>query len=164
MKQFEKIPHSISIELRVSTGWEWEQDLFLPYVISPYYVYALTRGSSVSRRPESYSLELKPRWLVYGFVSQSHSTSKWINDICFVHRVEYYSYLSHVWLFVTPWTVACQAPLSMEFSRQEYWSGCHLLLQGIFLTQRYNPSLFCVLHWQGWGGVEVVGVGSWRLD
>ena len=31
--------------------------------------------------------------------------------------------LSHVWLFVTPWTVVCQAPLSMEFSRQEYWSG-----------------------------------------
>ena len=30
--------------------------------------------------------------------------------------------LSHVRLFVTPWTVACQAPLSMEFSRQEYWS------------------------------------------
>ena len=27
------------------------------------------------------------------------------------------------WLFVTPWTVAHQAPLSMEFSRQEYWSG-----------------------------------------
>ena len=25
-------------------------------------------------------------------------------------------------LFVTPWTVACQAPLSMEFSRREYWS------------------------------------------
>ena len=30
--------------------------------------------------------------------------------------------LSHVQLFVTPWTVAYQAPLSMEFSRQEYWS------------------------------------------
>ena len=28
-----------------------------------------------------------------------------------------------VGLFVTPWTVACQAPLSMGFSRQEYWSG-----------------------------------------
>ena len=27
------------------------------------------------------------------------------------------------WLFVTPWTVAHQAPLSMGFSRQEYWSG-----------------------------------------
>ena len=31
--------------------------------------------------------------------------------------------LSHVWLFVTPYTVTCQAPLCMEFSRQEYWSG-----------------------------------------
>ena len=31
--------------------------------------------------------------------------------------------LSHVQLFATPWTVACQAPLSMRFSRQEYWSG-----------------------------------------
>ena len=30
---------------------------------------------------------------------------------------------SCVWLLVTPWTVACQAPLSMEFFRQEYWSG-----------------------------------------
>ena len=31
--------------------------------------------------------------------------------------------LSHVRLFVTPWTVACQAPLSMGFPKQEYWSG-----------------------------------------
>ena len=31
--------------------------------------------------------------------------------------------LSGVWLFETPWTVAYQAPLSMGFSRQEYWSG-----------------------------------------
>ena len=31
--------------------------------------------------------------------------------------------LSRIRLFATPWTVACQAPLSMEFSRQEYWSG-----------------------------------------
>ena len=32
-------------------------------------------------------------------------------------------WLSHVPLFATPWTVAHQVPLSMEFSRQEYWSG-----------------------------------------
>ena len=31
--------------------------------------------------------------------------------------------LGHVQLFATPWTVAYQAPQSMEFSRQEYWSG-----------------------------------------
>ena len=36
---------------------------------------------------------------------------------------EYAQLLSHVWLFATPWTVANQAPLSMGFSRQEYWSG-----------------------------------------
>ena len=40
----------------------------------------------------------------------------------------------------TPWTIACQAPLSMGFSRQEYWSGLPFL-QGIFLTQESNPGL-----------------------
>ena len=34
--------------------------------------------------------------------------------------------LSHVQVFVIPWAVACQAPLSMEFCRQEYWSGKYL--------------------------------------
>ena len=33
------------------------------------------------------------------------------------------SILSCVWLFVTPWTAVCQAPLSVEFSRQEFWGG-----------------------------------------
>ena len=32
-------------------------------------------------------------------------------------------FLSHVPLFATPWAVVHQAPLFMEFSRQEYWSG-----------------------------------------
>ena len=32
-------------------------------------------------------------------------------------------HFSRVQLFATLWTVACQAPLSMGFSRQEYWSG-----------------------------------------
>ena len=31
--------------------------------------------------------------------------------------------LSHVWLIATPWTIACQASLSMEISRQEFWNG-----------------------------------------
>ena len=33
------------------------------------------------------------------------------------------SYFSRVQLFVTPWTVVCQAPVSMGFSKLEYWSG-----------------------------------------
>ena len=44
----------------------------------------------------------------------------------------------------TLWTVALQAPLSMEFSR----SGLRFLLQGVFLTQGSNPCLLCLLHWQ----------------
>ena len=40
--------------------------------------------------------------------------------------------------------IAHQASLSMEFSRQEYWTGLHFLLQGIFLTQGSNLHL---LHW-----------------
>ena len=34
-----------------------------------------------------------------------------------------FSLLNQVWLSSTPWTVACQAPLYMEFSRKEYWTG-----------------------------------------
>ena len=53
-------------------------------------------------------------------------------------------------LFATLWTIACQATLSMGFSRKEYWSGlpCHALLQGVFPTQESNPHLLCLLHWQ----------------
>ena len=42
-----------------------------------------------------------------------------------------------------PRTVARQAPLFMGFPRQEYWSGCHFLLQGIFLNQGSN-SFSCI--------------------
>ena len=45
----------------------------------------------------------------------------------------------------TPWTVAHHTPLSMEFFKQEYQVGCQSLLQGVFLTQGWNPHL---LHWQ----------------
>ena len=38
--------------------------------------------------------------------------------------------LSQVRLFAIPWTVACKAPLSMGFSRQEYWSGLPFLSPG----------------------------------
>ena len=39
--------------------------------------------------------------------------------------------VARVWFFVIPWTVAHQAPLSMEFSRQEYWSGLPFPSPGI---------------------------------
>ena len=41
----------------------------------------------------------------------------------------------------TPWTVALQAPLSMDFPGKNAGVGCHFLLQGIFLTQGSNSGL-----------------------
>ena len=59
------------------------------------------------------------------------------------------SHFSWVPFFVTPWTVACQVPLSMGFPRQEYWSGLPFSnLQRIFTTQRLNPRLLHLLRWQ----------------
>ena len=48
----------------------------------------------------------------------------------------------HVRLFVTPWTVAHQAPLSLGMAPgQNAGMGCHALLQGIFPTQGSKPGL-----------------------
>ena len=49
--------------------------------------------------------------------------------------------LSHVWLLATPWTAAHQAPPSMGFSRQEYWSGVPLAspdLRWVFCNNNRN--------------------------
>ena len=48
-----------------------------------------------------------------------------------------------MWFFVTPWTVAHQAPLSMDSPGKNTGVGCHALLQGIFQTQGLNR---CLLH------------------
>ena len=57
------------------------------------------------------------------------------------------SCFSRVWLFATPWAIARQTPLSMGFSRQEYWSGLpcpppgDLLDPGIKPTSLLSPAL-----------------------
>ena len=53
--------------------------------------------------------------------------------------------LSCIQLFVTSWSVAHQAPLSMRFSRQEYWNGLPFPPAGDFPNPRIVPSLLC---WQ----------------
>ena len=67
-----------------------------------------------------------------------HGTTDWLQIRKGVHQgyilslclfklytewVKWVKSLSRVWLFATPWTIAYKAPLSMEFSRQEYWNG-----------------------------------------
>ena len=52
-----------------------------------------------------------------------HYIGNQIKSNCPLHWSLKVKSLSHVRLFATPWTVAYQAPLSMGFSRQGYWSG-----------------------------------------
>ena len=52
------------------------------------------------------------------------------------------SCFSRVQLFAMLWSVACQAPLSMGFSRQEYWSGLPCPPPGIFPTHGLNPCFY----------------------
>ena len=57
--------------------------------------------------------------------------------------------LNSAQLFVAPWTVAHQAPLPMEFSRQEYWSGAPFPTPGDLLDPEIEPfCLLLLLHWQ----------------
>ena len=68
----------------------------------------------------------------WSHVRSSESTTVDLHAACML------SHFSLVQLFATLWTVACQASLSLGFSRQEYQSGSHALLQRIFPTQRLN--------------------------
>ena len=56
--------------------------------------------------------------------------------------------LSRVRLLATPWTVACQAPLSMELSRQEYWTGLPFPSPGDLPNLGTEPTSLSFLHWQ----------------
>ena len=49
------------------------------------------------------------------------------------------SVLGHVQVLMTPWTIACQSPLSIEFSRQKYWSGLPLLTPKNLPDPRIEP-------------------------
>ena len=83
--------------------------------------------------------------VVLGYSSPVPVENGWIlklGSVCVLRR------FSCVQLFVTRWTVARPAPLSMGSSRQEYWSGLPYPPQGIFPTQRSNCHLLSLLHWQ----------------
>ena len=56
--------------------------------------------------------------------------------------------LSPVQLFVTPWTVAHQVPLFMEFPMQEYWSGVPFPSPGDLPDPDIKAKSLCLLHWQ----------------
>ena len=61
-----------------------------------------------------------------------------VRYIC-VYNIPEVSVKSHVPLFLTSWTVACQASLSMDFSRQEHWSGLPFPSPGDFPDPGLEP-------------------------
>ena len=58
------------------------------------------------------------------------------------------SHFSHVWLFVTLWTMAHQAPLCMGFSRQEFWSELPCTSPEDLPNPGIQPPSLCLLLWQ----------------
>ena len=86
-----------------------------------------------------------------GVLRQQRRTSGWPGPRRAVLSRSVAQSLSRVWLSATPQAVARQAPQSTGFSRQEYWSGCHFLLQEIFPAQGWNLRLLhcqrILFHW-----------------
>ena len=68
--------------------------------------------------------------------------------LCVCVCVHALSPISHVRLFATLWTVACQAPLLVEFSRQEYWSGLPCPLPGDLPDPVVEPASLTSSAWQ----------------
>ena len=67
------------------------------------------------------NLKVKDQCVTKEHVAEKLARSKFM--MLYIYIYIYAQSLSCVQLFATPWTVAHQAPLSMGFSRQEYWSG-----------------------------------------
>ena len=57
--------------------------------------------------------------------------------------------LSHVQLFATPQTLTCLAPLSMGFSKQEYWNGLPFPSPGDLPDPGIEPTTFASPAWAG---------------
>ena len=111
-----------------------------------------------SEDSKSYLAKVYASWFKCGrakstWSSQPFSQSKWHcgypapKMLLFSGCVCMLSCFSCVWLFAAPQAVFCQAPLSMGFSRQEYWSGLpfpppgHLLGPGIEPMSPASPAL-----------------------
>ena len=81
--------------------------------------------------------------------------------------------LSHVWLLVTSWTAAYQAPPSMGFSRQEYWSGVPLPSPSLVIremniktTVRYHfiPTRMAIIKKKQTRKYQVLANTWWNLN
>ena len=82
--------------------------------------------SLVKKKKKKNSLKDQDKWIQVKTLAKSKHFFKGALKHFFV----VVQLLSSVWLFVTLWTVACQALMSKEFSRQEHWNGLPLFSPG----------------------------------
>ena len=86
---------------------------------------AFTQLGGSPERQQADRLSYVLDWLKRGEVTRTTNTwSSSTSSTLFPYQIDSAAtVLIHIKLFITPWTIVCQAPLSMEFSREEYWSG-----------------------------------------
>ena len=144
--------HVNSAEVQVLFQWgpkHWLFQILWPTLTAFYYIssFSLSETEHVFVVCRQYNLFFFYSFFNWSIIALQCCVSfrwpmKWISYVwvltCF----------SRAWLFVTPRSAALLAQLSMGFSKREYWSRLHALLQGIFPTQGSNPHLLPLLHWQ----------------
>ena len=95
----------------------------------------VTPETAAHQAPSSLGFSRQEHWSGLPFPSPMHESEKW------KWKVKVKS-LSYVRLLATPWTAAYQAPLSMGFSRQEYWSGVPIAFSRVIhetgINNRYS--------------------------
>ena len=131
MLSSQAIPHHGNLSLQVQ-----QENL--------YTLISLSKEGLDLKKKKKGSPRIISSWLIQNSLFRGLNYRKM--SLYLLYKCALLSPFSHVQLFVTLWTVAHLAPLSMGFSRQEYWCGCHVLLQGISLTQGSNPSLQWLLY------------------
>ena len=124
----------------ISFSWGWSWSLSPVQCHEPLLKAIRRQNCFLFWWPQPFILRPSIDWMRFTNIMEGdliYSTSTDLNVVCCM-----LSHFSLVQLFVTLWTVAHQAPLSMGFSRQECWRGCHSLLQGIIpiTTSKKNPS------------------------
>ena len=96
--------------------WWSKQFKFLVLIYFPKFPGSLCCGLTLR-------LHRDPQWLLLLGASNITTLEPFQNPRHFLGCACVLSCFSRVWLYATLWAVTCQAPLSMEYSRQEYWGG-----------------------------------------
>ena len=127
-------------------GW-WQAGEDLPLCFTSAFIhicsFSLSPMKSFWKRCLMWKVEYSSRQLK----SPNNCVNLWvwsadIGDTCMLRH------FSSILLFVTPWTVAHQAPLPQGFSRQEYWSGLPCLPPRDLPNPGIEPASLCLLLWQ----------------